>query len=99
VPGLGHQYPECTGWIRAVKGDFRLVKEVGLKETGMLTSSSDYHIFHKLKFRSHKECMDSYCEVVQAAFDAGVRPAATWRTSRGRISTGSCCPSWTGSWR
>jgi isopropylmalate/homocitrate/citramalate synthase len=71
---LGHKYPECTGWIRAVKGDFRLVKEVGLKETGMLTSASDYHIFHKLKFRSHKECMDSYCEVVQAAFDTGVRP-------------------------
>jgi len=38
---LGHQYPECTGWIRAVKADFRLVKEAGLKETGMLTSSSD----------------------------------------------------------
>ena len=71
---LGHKYPECTGWIRAVKGDFRLVKEAGLQETGLLTSCSDYHIFHKLKFRSHKECMDSYCEVVQAAFDAGVRP-------------------------
>ncbi|NLH44136.1 MAG: 2-isopropylmalate synthase [Planctomycetes bacterium] len=71
---LGHKYPECTGWIRAVKGDFRLVREAGLRETGLLTSCSDYHIFHKLKFRSHKECMDSYCEVVQAAFDAGVRP-------------------------
>jgi len=71
---LGHKYPECTGWIRAVKGDFRLVKEAGLKETGMLTSSSDYHIFDKLKFKSRKECMDSYCEVVDAAFEAGVRP-------------------------
>ncbi len=71
---LGHKYPECTGWIRAVKGDFRLVKEAGLKETGMLTSSSDYHIFQKLKFHSRKECMDSYCEVVDAAFEAGVRP-------------------------
>jgi len=71
---LGHTYPECTGWIRAVKGDFRLVKEAGLKETGMLTSSSDYHIFQKLKFKSRKECMDSYCEVVEAAFEAGVRP-------------------------
>ncbi|MHC4394404.1 MAG: 2-isopropylmalate synthase [Planctomycetota bacterium] len=71
---LGHKYPECTGWIRAVKGDFRLVKEAGLKETGMLTSCSDYHIFQKLKFRSRKECMDSYCEVVDAAFEAGVRP-------------------------
>jgi isopropylmalate/homocitrate/citramalate synthase len=71
---LGHRYPECTGWIRAVKGDFRLVKEAGLKETGMLTSCSDYHIFQKLKFKSRKECMDSYCEVVDAAFEAGVRP-------------------------
>lgn len=71
---LGHKYPECTGWIRAVKGDFRLVKEAGLKETGMLTSCSDYHIFQKLKFRSRKDCLDSYCEVVDAAFEAGVRP-------------------------
>ena len=71
---LGHRYPECTGWIRAVKGDFRLVKEAGLKETGMLTSSSDYHIFQKLKFKSRQACMDSYCEVVDAAFEAGVRP-------------------------
>jgi isopropylmalate/homocitrate/citramalate synthase len=71
---LGHKYPECTGWIRAVKGDFRLVKEAGLSETGMLTSCSDYHIFLKLKFRSRRECMDSYCEVVDAAFEAGVRP-------------------------
>jgi len=71
---LGHRYPECTGWIRAVKADFRLVKEAGLKESGMLTSSSDYHIFQKLKFKSRRECMDSYCEVVDAAFEAGVRP-------------------------
>ena len=71
---LGHRYPECTGWIRAVKADFRLVKEAGLKETGMLTSSSDYHIFQKLKFKSRQECLDSYCEVVAAAFEAGVRP-------------------------
>ena len=71
---LGHHYPECTGWIRAVKGDFRRVKEVGLKETGMLTSCSDYHVFHKLQFSSRQACMDSYCEVVEAAFEAGVRP-------------------------
>jgi isopropylmalate/homocitrate/citramalate synthase len=71
---LNHRFPECTGWIRAVKGDFRLVKEAGLKETGMLTSISDYHIFNKLKFKSRKECLDSYCDVVAAAFEAGVRP-------------------------
>jgi isopropylmalate/homocitrate/citramalate synthase len=71
---LGHKFPECTGWIRADKGDFRLVREAGLKETGMLTSSSDYHIFNKLKYKSRQACMDAYCEVVDAAFEAGVRP-------------------------
>ena len=40
----------------------------------MLTSCSDYHIFQKLKFKSRQECMDAYCEVVDAAFEAGVRP-------------------------
>ncbi len=71
---LGHKFPECTGWIRADKADFPLVKEAGLKETGMLTSCSDYHIFNKLKFKSRQACMDSYCEVVDAAFEVGVRP-------------------------
>jgi isopropylmalate/homocitrate/citramalate synthase len=71
---LGYKYPEVTGWIRANKGDFRLVREAGLKETGMLTSCSDFHIFRKLKFTSRQECMDAYCEVVAAAFEAGVRP-------------------------
>ena len=70
---LGHEAPECTGWIRAVKGDFRLVKEAGLKESGMLTSCSDYHIFHKLKM-DRRLAMDRYCEVVDGALAAGVRP-------------------------
>ena len=70
---LGHKYPECTGWIRAVKGDFRLVTECGLKETGMLTSCSDYHIFHKLKM-DRRQALNKYCEVVEAALEAGVRP-------------------------
>jgi len=71
---LGHRYPECTGWIRADKGDFRLVRQSGLQETGVLTSCSDYHIFHKLKFKSRRQCMDAYCDIVAAAFEAGVRP-------------------------
>lgn len=71
---LGLRYPECTGWIRADEGDFNLVKEAGLKETGVLTSSSDYHIFDKLKFGSRRECLDAYCRVVAVAYEAGVRP-------------------------
>jgi isopropylmalate/homocitrate/citramalate synthase len=70
---LGHRYPEITSWIRADKGDFRLVKEAGVKETGMLTSSSDYHIFHKLK-KDRRQAFDDYLEVVEAAWEAGIRP-------------------------
>lgn len=66
-------YPEITGWIRAVKGDFRLVKESGLKETGMLTSASDYHIFHKQK-QTRQKAFDTYIGVVEAALETGVRP-------------------------
>ena len=92
---LGHQYPECTGWIRADKGDFRLVREAGLKETGLLTSSSDYHIFSKLKFKSHKQCMDAYCEVVAAAFETNVRPRCHLEDVTAPTGTVSCCRSWT----
>ena len=70
---LGYRYPEITGWIRANKGDFRLVKEMELKETGMLTSSSDYHIFLKQK-QTRQKAFDTYIEVVEAALEAGIRP-------------------------
>ena len=70
---LGHKYPEVTSWIRADKGDFRLVKEAGVKETGMLTPSSDYHIFYKLK-KDRRKAFDDYLEVVEAAWEAGIRP-------------------------
>ena len=43
----GYQFPEVTSWIRASKEDFRLVKEIGMKETGILVSCSDYHILHE----------------------------------------------------
>ncbi|MDR0272951.1 MAG: 2-isopropylmalate synthase, partial [Clostridiales bacterium] len=46
---LGYEFPEVTGWIRASKKDFELVKEVGLKETGILVSCSDYHIYLQMK--------------------------------------------------
>jgi isopropylmalate/homocitrate/citramalate synthase len=70
---LGHRYPEITSWIRADKGDFRLVKEAGVAETGMLMPSSDYHIFMKLK-KDRKKAFDDYLEVVEAAWEAGIRP-------------------------
>jgi len=70
---LGLAYPEITGWIRANKGDFRLVKKIGLKETGMLTSSSDYHIYYKMK-TDRKTALEKYVVVVEAAIEAEIRP-------------------------
>jgi citrate (Re)-synthase len=68
----GYDFPEVTGWIRPVKSDFKLIKEMGLRETGILTSCSDYHIFLKLK-RTRCEAMEDYLAIVRAALDAGVR--------------------------
>lgn len=68
---LGHTYPEVTGWIRATKEDFQIVKSMGLKETGILTSASDYHIFLKLK-KTRKQIMHHYLDLVSAALDAGL---------------------------
>lgn len=70
---LGYRFPEITAWIRAEKKDFALVKEMGLKETGILTSCSDYHIFLKLK-KTRKQAMEQYLDIVRAALEAGIIP-------------------------
>jgi len=70
---LGFDYPQVTGWIRAVKSDFKLVKEMGLKETGILTSCSDYHVFLKLK-KTRKQAMEQYLDIVRSALEEGIRP-------------------------
>src|SRR3990172_7600826 len=69
----GYRFPEITGWIRANKNDFKLVKEMGLKETGILTSCSDYHIFLKLNL-SRKEALQKYLDIVAAALEQGIIP-------------------------
>ncbi len=70
---LGLKYPEITGWIRAQKGELRPVKEMGLRETGMLTSCSDYHIFYKQK-QTRRKAADQYIHAVEDALEAGIRP-------------------------
>ena len=70
---LGLKFPEITTWIRASKEDFKLVKDLGIRETGILVSCSDYHIFKKLKM-SRKQAMDTYLSAVAEAFEAGVMP-------------------------
>ena len=70
---LGLQFPEITTWIRANREDFKLVKDLGIRETGILVSCSDYHIFNKLKM-TRKQAMEQYLATVDMAFEAGVMP-------------------------
>lgn len=67
----GYEFPEVTSWIRASKEDFKLVKEIGMKETGILVSCSDYHIFLKLKM-TRRQAMDHYLGVVKSALEEGI---------------------------
>ena len=61
---LGYDSPEITSWIRASKKDFELVKSMGLKETGILVSCSDYHIFLQMKM-TRRQAIDHYISVVR----------------------------------
>ncbi len=70
---LGLEFPEITTWIRANEKDFELVKQAGVKETGILVSCSDYHIFNKMHL-TRKQAMDKYLGIVKAALDQGIKP-------------------------
>ena len=70
---LGLEFPEVTSWIRANKQDFQLVKSMGLKETGVLVSCSDYHIFKKMNL-TRAQALDKYLGTVKDALAAGIRP-------------------------
>ncbi len=69
----GYEFPQVTGWIRAVKKDFQLVKQMGLRETGILTSCSDYHLFLKLR-KGRSGALAMYLDVVKSCLDAGILP-------------------------
>ncbi len=69
----GYEFPEVTSWIRASKKDFELVKEIGLKETGILVSCSDYHIFYKLK-TTRQKAMEQYLSVIRECLETGISP-------------------------
>lgn len=70
---LGYDFPEITSWIRANEDDFKLVKQMGIKETGILVSCSDYHIYKKMKL-DRKKALDKYLGIIKAALDEGIVP-------------------------
>ncbi len=87
----GYRFPEVTGWIRAKKEDLKLVKEMELEETGILTSASDYHIFLKLK-KTRKKAMKAYLSTVRAALELGIRPRCHFEDITRADIHGFCVP-------
>lgn len=69
----GCKFPEVTAWIRANKKDYELVRDIGIKETGILMSCSDYHIFNKLKM-NRQQAADLYLSIVYDVINAGLKP-------------------------
>ena len=69
----GYKYPEVTSWIRATKNDFKLAKDMGMKESGILVSCSDYHIFKKLNM-TRKQALDHYMGIIKSAIEVGIKP-------------------------
>lgn len=65
---------EPTTWIRATPRDVHLISALGVSETGMLASASDYHTFHKFKPAGRAHAASTYLSAVKMVLDAGIRP-------------------------
>ncbi|WP_051731876.1 pyruvate carboxyltransferase [Kitasatospora phosalacinea] len=65
---------EPTTWIRARREDVELIQKLGVTETGLLSSSSDYHTFHKFGDGGREGAAAMYLEAVRVALDHGIRP-------------------------
>lgn len=70
---LDLRFPEITTWIRANEKDFKLVKAAGVKETGILVSCSDYHIFKKMHL-TRRQAMEKYLGIIKEALNQGILP-------------------------
>ena len=73
----GYEYPMITTWTRAAPKDIKLLAEVSggtIKETGMLASASDHHIFDKMGTPSKEEAIHRYMAPILTACELGIRP-------------------------
>lgn len=73
----GYEWPKVTTWTRATPKDIKQLVEVSqgqIKETGMLASASDHHIFDKLGFKSKEEAIEKYLQPIETALEHGITP-------------------------
>lgn len=72
-----YDFPKITTWIRANPKDVKQLHEVSqgrVKETGLLASASDHHIFDKLAYRSKEDAADKYLRPILTACEYGITP-------------------------
>jgi 2-phosphinomethylmalic acid synthase len=65
---------EPTTWLRAKREDVQLISKLGISETGLLSSCSDYHVFHKFKPGGRVVAAERYLDAIGMTLDAGIRP-------------------------
>lgn len=73
----GYSYPQVTTWTRAIPKDIKALIDISggkIKETGMLASCSDHHIFDKMGFRSKDEAIEKYLAPILTACEHNIRP-------------------------
>ena len=73
----GYEWPRVTTWTRATPKDIKLLVEVSqgrVKETGMLASASDHHIFDKLGHSSKEDAIEKYLQPIRTALEHNIIP-------------------------
>lgn len=67
--------PEPTAWIRGLRDDalyLKLMQHLGIRETGLLSSCSDYHVFLKLK-KNWRTAAEEYLTMAKMAAERDIR--------------------------
>ncbi|MGH7126201.1 MAG: hypothetical protein ACREFI_17630, partial [Stellaceae bacterium] len=73
----GYEWPRVTTWTRATPKDIKdlvAISQGRIKETGMLASASDHHIFDKLGFKSKEEAIEKYLQPIRTALENNILP-------------------------
>lgn len=74
---MNHEWPRVTTWTRATPKDIKLLVDMSqgrIKETGMLASASDHHIFDKLGYASKEEAIEKYLQPIRTALENNIIP-------------------------
>lgn len=70
----GYELPEVTGWARANPKDIDSVLKIDeIKETGILMSVSESHMFDKMGLKTKEEAEDKYLKTLDYALDHGLK--------------------------